>query len=97
MIVDLARFVETERPYWKALEETLDWLERSPGRALTLEEAERFHLLYQRTAADLGRISSFAVGRRPSPAPGMAGEPSLCRNPRIPRTRAHAALALDQP
>jgi uncharacterized membrane protein SpoIIM required for sporulation len=61
MIVDLSRFVETERPYWKALEETLDWLERSPDRKLTLEEAERFHILYQRTAADLGRISSFAA------------------------------------
>jgi uncharacterized membrane protein SpoIIM required for sporulation len=61
MIVDLPRFVDTERPYWKALEETLDLLERSPDRKLTLEEAERFHLLYQRTAADLGRISSFAA------------------------------------
>jgi uncharacterized membrane protein SpoIIM required for sporulation len=61
MIVDLARFVETERPYWKALEETLDRLERSPDRKLTVEEAERFHLLYQRTAADLGRISGFAA------------------------------------
>lgn len=61
MIVDLARFVETERPYWKALQETLHWLESSPGRKLTVEEAERFHLLYQRTAADLGRISSFAA------------------------------------
>src|SRR5580700_9290326 len=60
MIVDLPRFVETERPYWKALEEILDWLEHSPGRKLTLDEAERFHLLYQRTAADLGRISGFA-------------------------------------
>lgn len=61
MIVDLARFVEAERPYWKALEETLDWLEHSPGRRLTIEEAERFHLLYQRAAADLGRISGFAA------------------------------------
>jgi uncharacterized membrane protein SpoIIM required for sporulation len=61
MILDLSRFVESERPYWKALEETLDWLERSPGRKLTLEEAERFHLLYQRCAADLGRISGFAA------------------------------------
>lgn len=61
MIVDLARFVEAERPYWKALEETLDWLERSPERKFTVEEAERFHLLYQRAAADLGRISGFAA------------------------------------
>jgi uncharacterized membrane protein SpoIIM required for sporulation len=61
MIVDLARFVQTERPYWTALEEILDWMEHSPGRKLTVEEAERFHLLYQRTAADLGRISSFAA------------------------------------
>ena len=61
MIVDLARFVETERPHWVALEKSLDWLAAGPSRRLTIEEAQRFHELYQRTAADLARISGFAA------------------------------------
>src|SRR5215471_12878902 len=60
MILDLARFVESERPYWKALEETLDLLERTPDRKLTVEEAQQFHALYQRAGSDLTRISGFA-------------------------------------
>lgn len=61
MIVDLARFVETERPHWVALEKSLDWLAAAPSRRLTIEEAQRFHELYQRTAADLARMSGFAA------------------------------------
>jgi uncharacterized membrane protein SpoIIM required for sporulation len=61
MIVDLARFVDTERPHWSALEKSLDWLATGPSRKLTIEEAQRFHELYQRTAADLARISGFAA------------------------------------
>src|SRR5947209_8121524 len=60
MIVDLARFVESERPYWKALEARLDLLERSPDRKLTVEEAQQLHALYQRAGSDLARISGFA-------------------------------------
>jgi uncharacterized membrane protein SpoIIM required for sporulation len=60
MILDLARFVETERPYWKALEQILDLLERSPDRKLSFEEAQQFHALYQRAGSDLARISGFA-------------------------------------
>ena len=30
MILDLARFVEAERPHWTALEKTLDWLASDP-------------------------------------------------------------------
>ncbi len=61
MIIDLARFVETERPHWSALEKSLDWLASGPGRKLTIEEAQRFHELYQRAAADLARVSGFAA------------------------------------
>jgi uncharacterized membrane protein SpoIIM required for sporulation len=61
MILDLPRFVETERPQWTALEKTLAWLEMNPGSRLTIEEAARFHALYQRTADDLTRIASFAA------------------------------------
>src|ERR1700689_854215 len=60
MILDLARFVETERPHWITLEKTLDWIDADPTRALTLEELERFHVMYQRAAADLAKVSTLA-------------------------------------
>lgn len=60
MILDLPRFIAAERPVWTELEQMLDRLELTPDRDPTLEEAKRFHLLYQKVAADLGRISTFA-------------------------------------
>ncbi len=60
MILDLSRFVESERPQWTALEKTLDWLERNPERELTIQELERFHDLYQRASADLAKVSTLA-------------------------------------
>lgn len=61
MILDLPRFVETERPHWTALEKTLAWLEMNPGGKLTIEEAARFQALYERAADDLTRVASFAA------------------------------------
>ena len=60
MIIDLPRFIAAERPSWTELEKTLDRLQAEPGRKLTLDEAKRFHLLYQKVSADLGRIATFA-------------------------------------
>jgi uncharacterized membrane protein SpoIIM required for sporulation len=60
VILDLTRFVESERPHWTALEKTLDWLEKGPDRKLSIQEVERFHALYQRTAADLAKIAGLA-------------------------------------
>ena len=60
MIIDLPRFIATERPSWTELEKILDRLQAEPGRALTLDEAKRFHFLYQKVSADLGRIATFA-------------------------------------
>jgi uncharacterized membrane protein SpoIIM required for sporulation len=56
VILDISRFVETERPHWTALEKSLEWLEGNPEARLTLEEAERLHTLYQRASADLARV-----------------------------------------
>ena len=61
MIMDLARFVVNERPYWTALEKTLDRLDAQTNHRLTLEQAEQFHSLYQRTAADLVQLTGFAA------------------------------------
>jgi len=60
MIIDLPRFITAERPSWTELEKVLDRLQAEPGRALTLDEAKRFHFLYQKISADLGRIATFA-------------------------------------
>jgi uncharacterized membrane protein SpoIIM required for sporulation len=60
MIVDLVRFVETERPHWTALEQFLKRLDESPGMPMPLEEAQRLHYLYQRTSSALGRVGAMA-------------------------------------
>jgi uncharacterized membrane protein SpoIIM required for sporulation len=60
MIIDLQRFVAGERGHWSALESLLNRLERDPGLSLTLEELKHFHYLYERTSADLARITTFA-------------------------------------
>lgn len=59
MIIDLERFLATERPYWSELERALDKLEGQNAR-MTLEEVRHFHFLYERTAADLAKINTFA-------------------------------------
>ena len=60
MILDLTRFVESERPQWTALEKTLDWLEAGPDRKMSIQEVERFHALYQRASADLAKVATLA-------------------------------------
>jgi len=63
VIIDLARFVERERPVWEELEHRLDRLEQGPGMPLDLEGVKRLHYLYERTSADLARLSTFASER----------------------------------
>jgi uncharacterized membrane protein SpoIIM required for sporulation len=60
MIIDLPRFIAAERPSWMELERMLDHLDEHQFRLLELEEAKRFHFLYQKVSADLGRIATFA-------------------------------------
>jgi uncharacterized membrane protein SpoIIM required for sporulation len=60
MLIDLGRFVETERPHWDALEAQLKRFENNPDLQLPLEEAQKFHYLYQRAAAGLNKIGTFA-------------------------------------
>jgi len=56
VILDVSRFIETERPHWTALEKSLAWLEANPEARLTLQEVENLHTLYQRASADLSRV-----------------------------------------
>jgi uncharacterized membrane protein SpoIIM required for sporulation len=60
MIIDLERFLTAERPHWAELEKLLERIESHPGTRLPLDEVQRFHFLYQRTAADLAKINTFA-------------------------------------
>jgi uncharacterized membrane protein SpoIIM required for sporulation len=60
MIIDLPRFIEAERPSWSELEEMLQTLGSQAGQSMRIEEAKRFHFLYRKVSADLGRIATFA-------------------------------------
>ena len=61
MIIDLPRFIAAERPTWTELENLLNRLDADPYRKMSLEEVQRFHLLYQKVSADLGRVATFAA------------------------------------
>ncbi len=60
MIIDLQRFLQTERPFWSELESFLGRIEQDPGYRPGLGESKRFHYLYERTAGDLARLVTFA-------------------------------------
>jgi uncharacterized membrane protein SpoIIM required for sporulation len=60
MIIDLQNFITREKPFWDELEAILKHLEQEPMATLSLERLERFHYLYERTSADLGRVGTFA-------------------------------------
>jgi uncharacterized membrane protein SpoIIM required for sporulation len=60
VIIDLQRFVATERPHWAELEKLLDRIEYTPGITMSLEQIMRFHQLYERTSADLAKITTFS-------------------------------------
>ena len=60
MIIDLPRFLAQEEPHWRKLETWLARMESNPGCRLTLAELEEFHQLYERAAADLGKVSTFS-------------------------------------
>ena len=61
MIIDLPKFIQSERPFWAELEKILNRVEAEPNLQLPLPELQRFHYLYERTSADLGRITTFSV------------------------------------
>lgn len=61
MIVNLDRFIAEERPRWERLDAMLRTLAEDPWRKLPLAEARELERLYQRAAADLARLSSYAA------------------------------------
>ncbi len=61
MIIDLPRFIASERGAWSELERALAGLDQTAMQKLSLAEAKRFHFLYQKVSSDLARISTFAA------------------------------------
>lgn len=57
MIVDVRRFLTSEKPYWDELERLLDDVEAHAERGLELDEARRFHYLYQRASSGLAQLA----------------------------------------
>ena len=60
MIIDLAKFIAAGQPFWNELDAFLKQLEDDPHRALPLDQSRRLHYLYERAAADLARLDTFA-------------------------------------
>ncbi len=61
MIIDLPKFTALERPAWQELERLLERLEADPAFRLKLDQAKRFHYLYERTSADLAKLVTFSA------------------------------------
>jgi len=60
VIIDLQKFIANERPVWAELEKMLDRIEMEPNAQMTLEKVQRFHELYERTAADLAKLTTYS-------------------------------------
>ena len=60
MILDVEKFIARERTYWDELAGLLRLQENQPDRRPPLDEAQRFHYLYQRTSSDLVKLKTFA-------------------------------------
>jgi len=63
MIVDLERFITAERPHWEELESVLARVEEKSNTPMSMKELRRFHYLYERTSADLAKLTVFASER----------------------------------
>ncbi len=61
MILDLDQFVRREQGFWKELESFLGKFEGRSDTRFTLEDARRFHYLFQRTSSDLAKIQTFSA------------------------------------
>jgi len=61
MLIDVPRFIESEGPYWKELEDCLRRLEIQQDWKMDLTDLKRFHYLYERASSDLAKISTFAA------------------------------------
>lgn len=61
MIVNLEKFVAEERPRWERLDAMLKRIAEDPWGKIPLAQARELENLYQRAAADLARLSTYAA------------------------------------
>ena len=61
MILDVEKFINQRRAEWDAFEQMISKLEADSTSSFDLEEAQRYHYLYERIAADLSKLSTYAV------------------------------------
>lgn len=64
MILDLARFIDSERPLWQEFESMLARFDLDARAPMTVDQIARFHYLYQRSSADLTRLATFSAEQR---------------------------------
>lgn len=64
MILDVQQFISREKSVWDELDALLNTLEDRAEHRLSLDEAKRLHYLYQRTSADLSKMTTFAAEPR---------------------------------
>lgn len=64
MILDLSRFLKSERPYWDELNKLLDEIDSDRFVQLNLQQVTRLEYLYQRAASGLARLSTFSAEPR---------------------------------
>jgi uncharacterized membrane protein SpoIIM required for sporulation len=61
MILDLPRFIETERSYWMELDRMTAKIESEAAYRMDIAELQRFHYLYERCSADLAKMATFSA------------------------------------
>ncbi len=61
MILNIDTFIAEERPFWEELEGFLQRSGKEGRKRFSLEEIRRFHYLYQRASASLGRLATFSA------------------------------------
>ncbi len=61
MILDVEKFIRERRADWNEFEGMLIHLETGGKLGLDVEQAQRFHYLYERVAADLTKLGAYAV------------------------------------
>ncbi|MBL9189337.1 MAG: stage II sporulation protein M [Opitutaceae bacterium] len=61
MIVNLEKFIAEERPKWERLDAMLRTMAADPWGPLPLDQARELERLYQRAAADLARLATYAA------------------------------------
>ena len=64
MILDLQRFLATERPYWEELNAILNRIEDDAYAHLSLQQVTRLQYLYQRASSALARLATFSAEPR---------------------------------